>query len=791
MSRNPAQLKPIAVAAGLALIAFGSAHAQTAAAAAEVAKEDANDALKMERIVVTGTSTARTKMKSSVSVSTLDPDQIQKSGAASAAEVLRSVPGIRSESSGGEGNANITVRGAPISAGGSRYLQLQEDGLPILLFGDIAFGTADQFLRTDGMLDSIQAIRGGSASTLATNSPAGIVNFISKSGQLEGGSAGLTVGVDHRQARLDFDMGGRLGAKTRFQIGGFQRIGEGARDTNITAEDGGQVRMSLTQEFDGGFVRVSFKHLDDKTPTYLPVPVRLQGNSIKELSGVDPRTAFFINSNLAQDRVFDRNGNAKSTSPADGLAVKNTSFGLELQADVGNGFTLNQKLRRSEISGRFIGAFPAGSAPVGFAGPVFDGSPAVHEAYTGASPVFSMHLFNTSLDDLGNIFSETRLAKAFDLGGGSKLTATGGLFWGKQTVAETWYWNRYNVELKGEGARYLDNAGNPSTVPVAEGTLTWGGCCARTFDFDVTTVAPFAALTYEGGPLSLDFSVRRDEQRGSGSYKSALPGATFTGWDDANRGNVNYKSDETSYSLGGNFEFSRAMAAFARYSKGSSFAAADRVVFGNAAVASGSQPYPINELKQLELGLKVRQGAFSGFFTFFNAKTKEDGGFEATTQRYLKDNYTANGIEAEVAWRAGPFTVSGGATWTKAKIDGGANDGNKPRRQADFVYQVTPSYSVGPFEVGASIIGTTKSYAQNDNNVVLPAFVVVNPFASYQLSDKLSLSLSINNLFDKVGYTEAEGQGNFSSPSGLADNPLFVARSINGRTTKATLKYSF
>ena len=98
---------------------------------------------------------------------------------------------------------------------------------------------------------------------------------------------------------------------------------------------------------------------------------------------------------------------------------------------------------------------------------------------------------------------------------------------------------------------------------------------------------------------------------------------------------------------------------------------------------------------------------------------------------------------------------------------------------------MTPSYSVGPFEVGASIVGTTKSYAQNDNQVVLPAFVTVNPFASYQLGDKLALSLSVNNLFDKVGYTEAEGQGN------LTNNPLFIARSINGRTTKATLKYSF
>jgi len=146
MSRCPQVLKPLALAASLAMLAWSGAQAQTQTAAPAAAKANEGEAdqagtLSMERIVVTGTTTARTKMKQSVSVSTLDPDQIQKSGAASAAEVLRSVPGIRAESSGGEGNANMTVRGAPISAGGSRYLQLQEDGLPVILVGDISFGT--------------------------------------------------------------------------------------------------------------------------------------------------------------------------------------------------------------------------------------------------------------------------------------------------------------------------------------------------------------------------------------------------------------------------------------------------------------------------------------------------------------------------------------------------------------------------------------------------------------------------------------------------------------------------
>jgi outer membrane receptor protein involved in Fe transport len=688
------------------------------------------------------------------------------------------VPGLRAESSGGEGNANMTVRGAPISAGGSRYLQLQEDGLPVLLIGDISFGTADQFLRADGMVDSVQVIRGGSASTTATNSPAGIVNFLSKTGQVQGGSVAASVGLDYRQARMDFDAGGKIGNSLQYQLGGFYRVGEGLRPSNVTLEDGGQLRLNLTHRFNGGYVRFHFKNLDDQTPTYLPVPVALSGNKINRIDGIDPRNAFFINSNLAQDTTFDRNGNRITSNPGDGLQVKNRSVGVEFEADVGNGFKLSSKLRQSDISGRFIGAFPAGGAPTAVANGV--------DRYTGTAPVFSMHLFNTALDDLGNVFSDTRLAKVFDLGGGSKLTATGGLFWGKQAVAQTWYWNRYNVELKGEGARILDNAGLPTTLPVGNGTTTWGGCCVRAMDVDVTAAAPFLAATWDAGPLSIDASVRRDRQRASGwTQEDNTPAAngSFTGWNQAARANVAWSTSNSSYSLGANYALSRDMAFFGRYSKGVSLSSPDRQ-FGSAAM-TGGQPYPINELKQLEAGLKLRSGNFNGFFTFFDAKTKENGGFEVTTRSYLNDNYKARGIEAELSYVMGDLVLSGGATWTDAKIDGGANNGKTPRRQADLTYQINASYAVGDLELGAAVVGTTKSYAQNDNQVVLPAYFVVNPYVSWALSDKLSLSVSVNNAFDKLAYTEAEGQGN------LNGNPLFVARALNGRAAKATLKYSF
>lgn len=103
------------------------------------------DAIGLERITVTGVARGTRVMDSSVSVSSLSPDDLAVSSPRSSAEAFRIIPGMKVESTGGEGNANIAVRGLPVASGGAKFLQIQEDGLPILQFGDIAFGNADIF----------------------------------------------------------------------------------------------------------------------------------------------------------------------------------------------------------------------------------------------------------------------------------------------------------------------------------------------------------------------------------------------------------------------------------------------------------------------------------------------------------------------------------------------------------------------------------------------------------------------------------------------------------------------
>ena len=122
----------------------------------------------LETIVVTGVPRRTTIMASSSSVSSLSLAQVEVSTPRSTAEAFRIIPGVRSESTGGEGNANIAVRGLPVASGGAKFLQLQEDGLPVMQYGDIAFGNADIFMRLDNTVQTIESIRGGSASTAAS-----------------------------------------------------------------------------------------------------------------------------------------------------------------------------------------------------------------------------------------------------------------------------------------------------------------------------------------------------------------------------------------------------------------------------------------------------------------------------------------------------------------------------------------------------------------------------------------------------------------------------------------------
>ena len=138
----------------------------------------------LKEVVVTGSSSPRSKLESSVAITTMGAKAIEDRAPSSTAALLQTIPGFVVEASGGEIGNNLFARGIP-SAGAYEYVQIQEDGLPVFEDGALQFANADTFYRLDETVSKMEAVRGGSASIFANNAPGGIINFISKTGQNE------------------------------------------------------------------------------------------------------------------------------------------------------------------------------------------------------------------------------------------------------------------------------------------------------------------------------------------------------------------------------------------------------------------------------------------------------------------------------------------------------------------------------------------------------------------------------------------------------------------------------
>lgn len=761
----------------------------------------------LEKIIVTGVPQRRTVMASSVSVSSISAEQINVSTPRTTAEAFRILPGVRSESTGGEGNANIAVRGLPVASGGAKFLQLQEDGLPVLQFGDIAFGNADIFLRLDNTVQSVESIRGGSASTAASNAPGGIINFISKTGDSESGSIATTFGLDYDEFRTDFEFGTYLSDSVRFHVGGFVRQGEGPRDTGYTGNKGGQIKANLTKEFDNGYVRLYLKHLDDRSTSYLPMPMRSNGDSLANFDALSdtPHSAYFI-----KTQGLGANNEIRQGDMRDGMHPQVDSVGVEASFDLSNDWKIENRFRVASVKGSFNSPFPAevGSASNIAASIAGDGATLQYANGPQAGSAFNddtlmrIHTFDVEMRDFGSMVNDTKLTKSLS----DDTSVTFGFYASEQTIAMSWLWNSYLMELQGDNAALVDVFAADGTAYsenglYAYGTPAWGNCCQRNYDTDYSTRAPYLAVSSQFDDITLDASVRYDSGEAKGTYAGAVvsqrdingdgviskPEEQVAGIDIANPSAVNYDWSYTSYSIGANYQINPTQAVFGRISEGAR-ANADRLLFGKVnADGSVAKEDAIDEVTQYEFGLKQRFENGSLFATAFYAETEEQN-FEATSQKFFDRQYEAKGIELEGVYFVGSFDFRGNMTWTDAEIAKDALTpevvGNTPRRQADFIYSLMARYNMEQGAVGLSFIGTTDAYAQDNNDLKFDGYTQVNAFASYDVTENLSVSLNINNLFDTVGITEAE-------EGSVPANDIIRARSINGRTTSFTLNYQF
>ena len=179
------------------------------------------------------------------------------------------MPGFtRIESSGGEVNQNISMRGIL----GVEYVMFMEDGMPVFPTMHTFFMNADNLFRFDTNIERMEVVRGGASALFGSNTPGAIINFINKTGSDQfTGTTRLTGGTE-AYARYDLNASGPLGDDWRFNVGGFYRYDHGVRDPGFTGINGGQIKASLTRRLENGYVRASVKYINDRNQFILPLP---------------------------------------------------------------------------------------------------------------------------------------------------------------------------------------------------------------------------------------------------------------------------------------------------------------------------------------------------------------------------------------------------------------------------------------------------------------------------------------------------------------------------------------
>ncbi|WP_249122335.1 Plug domain-containing protein [Pseudoalteromonas sp. A22] len=155
MSNNTSRYNKHLIALAISGALLGS---HTAVAQAKETQEttEKKKLLDLERIVVTGSGgRGQTKLESSVSVTTLNAEQLAREAPLGTADLLESVPGFWVEDSGGETNNNVAPRGLR-GGEGFRYIGVEEDGLPVVYDGV----WVDFYQRQDITIEHMEAVRG-------------------------------------------------------------------------------------------------------------------------------------------------------------------------------------------------------------------------------------------------------------------------------------------------------------------------------------------------------------------------------------------------------------------------------------------------------------------------------------------------------------------------------------------------------------------------------------------------------------------------------------------------------
>lgn len=808
----------------------------------------ASDTQGLDEVIVTATanSSGIRKLDASFEITTASLDEIHDASPLSSADLLKIVPGLWAESSGGQTGPNIELAGYPGSSG-APYVSYSINGSPIYPSHNLSFMDDSSLFRIDDTIERSEVVIGGPSVVFSDGQLGATANFVLRQGTATPhGDIGLTVGSEGMY-RLDGFYGGPLSQDWFFSVGGYYEESDGVRSSQFPAVDGGQLTATLAHDWDQGSILFYARALSEKDLFITDIPLSVTGSgsstSYSSFPGFNALTGYYAGSALQGLSVQECPGCAPLTANlANGRGTDIHTFGNDLTIQVSGGVQLDNKLQFTAGDVPTNAIFNGGNPPEtmanfiagavtsanGNAGAVAAGGLATGGTATyvnGGAPVnpntYVMENGFWVVDKQIQSFSDD-LRFTFDVASGNKLT-TGGYF-AAYTSNDQWYLGNDELMTATPNSQLINLTLNNGAV-ISNNGLAGASFFTLVDQFQGINAALFASDQWRIGQWLIDAGYRVELEKVNGTIENdtsenldnnplhlynqgvSVPNGTYNVYNCENTLRLGngaqcdvYERTKGSWTIGGTYELSGHQAVYVRVDQGVYLPSFDDLRNGTPQT-QGIDNYEVGYRVQTPT-IYANVDAFVRQFTgvpFQQFVTTSGGGLESVTASYGAHTY---GLDFDGRWMpidhltlalTGDLQHDVYTSFFSAGSSGYDYTGDYLARQPRFQARLTPSWDQpmdwGNLRFFATYTYVGLRYSDPANQQVLPAFGTLDGGIVADLGKNFEIRLQGTNLTDALGITEQDARANLGGSG--SSGGFALGRPIFGREVNLQLKYKF
>ncbi|WP_017444505.1 TonB-dependent receptor domain-containing protein [Gayadomonas joobiniege] len=801
-----------------------------------------------ETIIVTGSSSAtRTELESSVAITLIDEADLIRKAPRSTADVLELIPGFVVEDTGGEVSNNYLVRGLP--GGSQRFVQILEDGLPV----KYSNGLVDAIVKYDVTMDRVEALRGGTSGIVTVQGSGAAVNFISRRIADEAEGTIRFTGSDYNTQKLELYYGAPLGANWYTSVGGYYRVSDAVRDTEFTADRGGQMKFRLERRDAEGKFGFTAKIVDEHNTFLLPTPFK-NFNDPQAIAGFDALEGTLLSADNSYmiGRTTENSGapSVVTHDLTEGFATEATQLGFYLERYIGDEFKLNVNSRY--IDHKFVAnaVFSEGNSSLVPAVDRID--PSKYDDVQAMLDRFSSDgAVRAGLQEVssGYLYSDSELATLNQNGllvnGISRspwdttqeFVSDIKLTWETDNNALSagilYFDTRFERGEAGMNTFLSEVTNNPSRLDLValnddnevvgylteNGVLSYGAWGESAAHENRRSTSFYVNDEYQvNDDFRLDFGVRYETLEGNSKERQGYSQTEIAGAFDAQGNDTdniianNYviggtgttyltrsgEESDVTWTIGGNYKLDDNTAVYGRYVNAHNMNA-----FWNDA----------SELKFTELGIRYQNNSLQTSMTLFRSEYS-DFSYETGTRGFTDfvratGAFDITGVEVDLSWQAldvlrfdvvGMFQTGGLSQleYQEGNLDALGDlltrvDDLEPPRSPQATYTLSASYSL-PDDIGEIYFSTQymgDRFSDTGNSITLPSYQTIDAGAIWFINQDLTFNINANNLTNEIGLSEGNPRDGFIERPDGSDSDVFLARSIPGRNFVFSLTYDF